>query len=327
MKLAPRNFCGGVTCVAGSRRSTAQPFPRKVLAAWRMGKFGPQLSSFPERVYTWIADAQITLPEVLHIPLRLNDQESLGTLWVVADTPGHFDSDHARAASELASFVGIALRMAKTEQQLKDALDEQELLAGEMSHRVKNVLTIIDGLIRASARSASSTGEMARVLSGRVQALAAAQALALKSAKDPHQAGQSDLQELLEAVFRPYAGNTAADTSRFCLSGPALSCGEHAANNTALIFHELTTNAAKYGALSTASGRIAVIWAIEDSRLQLTWEETGGPPLFTAPVRQGFGNKLIQETVLRRFGGMIELAWRPEGLRVALELPLEGLMR
>ena len=91
----------------------------------------------PERVYAWIADANITVPEVLLVPLRVKGSQAIGTLWLVAREPGHFDLGHAQAMSELAAFAGMALRMIQTEEQLKQSLQAQEVLAREMSHRVR----------------------------------------------------------------------------------------------------------------------------------------------------------------------------------------------
>ena len=89
----------------------------------------PVLSLHPERVYGWIADANIVVPEVLLVPLYLGGKVPLGTLWIVSDREGHFDSGHARALTELAAFVGIALRMVRSEQRLHQALETQEKVA------------------------------------------------------------------------------------------------------------------------------------------------------------------------------------------------------
>ena len=89
----------------------------------------PVLSQHPERVYGWIADANIVVPEVLLVPLYLGGKVPLGTLWIVSDREGHFDSGHARALTELAAFVGIALRMVRSEHRLNQALEAQERAA------------------------------------------------------------------------------------------------------------------------------------------------------------------------------------------------------
>ena len=142
---------------------------------------GPVLSVHPERVYSWIADANIVVPEVLLVPLYLGGTAPLGTLWIVSDEKDHFDSGHARAMTELASFVGIALRMLRSEQRLQSALDEQEMLAKEMSHRVKNLFAMIGGMIHISARTSATKEEMAKMLSGRIIALSNAHALVRRS--------------------------------------------------------------------------------------------------------------------------------------------------
>src|SRR3569623_33391 len=96
---------------------------------------GPILMDRPERAYEWIADANITVPEVLLVPLRVKGSDAIGTLWLVAKEGGYFDLGHAQALTELAAFAGVALRMIQTEQRLNQALQDQEVLTREMSHR------------------------------------------------------------------------------------------------------------------------------------------------------------------------------------------------
>ena len=135
----------------------------------------------PERVYDWIRDANISVPEVLLVPLVVKGREAIGTLWVVASDTHHFDSEHARLMTELASFVGVALRMVQTEKHLTTALEKQETLTKEMSHRVKNLFAITDSMIRMTSRTSSSKEEMTERLSGRIHALAHANALVRRS--------------------------------------------------------------------------------------------------------------------------------------------------
>jgi two-component sensor histidine kinase len=292
-----------------------------------MDAAGPQLSHYPERVFTWIKDAGISLPEVLHIPLYLNRTKALGTLWVVADRPGHFDGEHARATEELASFVSIALRILETERQLKDALREQETFASEMTHRVKNILTIVDGLLRVSAKSAANPKELVQILSGRLQALAAAQALAHDDRRNTSRGLGCDLRQLLVDVLRPYAPGTRDDDNRIVLTGSKTTIGGNAGQSLALVFHELATNAAKYGALSADSGEVAVSWMADDKEVHLTWSERGGPVVAEAPSRSGFGSKLINDTLARRLNGVVDCAWRPEGLQLVAHMPVADMSR
>jgi two-component sensor histidine kinase len=287
----------------------------------------PVLTLHPERVYTWLSDADIALPEVLLVPLYLGSKEPLGTLWIVSDQEGHFDSGHARVMTELAGFVGIALRMLKTEKRLREALDEQEILTREMSHRVQNLFAVTDGMIRLSARSTITSGELAEVLSGRLHALSNAHALVRNSfALDGSGPHVSDLHGLIKAVVAPHEGTDDNDAPRFTISGPELRCGDHATNGVALVIHELATNAVKYGALGTETGHVSVRWTIKDDDVYIQWAESGGPQIIGPPTTQGFGSVLMQSTIVRQFRGALEYDWQADGLSVEITLPMGSLV-
>jgi len=276
----------------------------------------PVLMAHPERAYDWIRDADISVPEVLLVPLRAKGLQSVGTLWIVAGKSGHFDGGHARVMTELAAFAGMALRTIQTEERLTQALQQQETLAREMSHRVKNLFAITDSMIRMSSRSAGTKEELANTLSGRLHALASANALVRRSFGDGSDPGVN-LHELIERVLRPH------NHAKFCVDGPDLSLGEQATNNLALVFHELATNAAKYGALSKDSGSVTVRWLADHTTVHLSWQESGGP-LTASPGALGFGSSLVATTI-ERIGGKIVHDWRPQGLSVQIELPLSAL--
>jgi two-component sensor histidine kinase len=288
----------------------------------------PTLCVHPERAYGWIADANIVVPELLLVPLFLGGKVALGTLWVVADREGHFDGGHARLASELAAFVSIALRMLESEQRLKRALDEQETLAREMSHRVKNLFATTDALIRITARGSATKEEMAEKLSGRLHAMADAHALVRRSFNnsDVEQRG-SDLEGLIRTIIRPHEGSPDGRRTRFSAEGPSVPLGDHATNGVALVIHELATNATKYGALTADDGEVALRWECDEDKLVLHWVERGGPPVETPSTAPGFGSVLMDNTVARQFDGTIVHEWEPEGLSVTISLPLANLSR
>jgi len=287
---------------------------------------GPVLSVHPERVYDWIADANITVPEVLLVPLYLGGVAPLGTLWIVSDKTNHFDSGHARAMTELAAFVGIALRMLRSEQRLQSALDEQEMLAKEMSHRVKNLFAMIGGMIHMSARASATKEEMAAMLSGRVMALSNAHALVRRSfAASGSEQKAPDLAALIRAIVQPHDDPSGDGGSRFRVEGPSILFGEHATNGIALVFHELATNAAKYGALTLDEGSVTVTWRLEDEKLTLRWIERGGPDIETPPETTGFGSTLAHATIVRQFGGTLSYEWQRTGLSVTIVLPVDRL--
>jgi two-component sensor histidine kinase len=287
---------------------------------------GPVLTLHPERVYSWISDAGIIVPEVLLVPLYLAGTTPLGTLWIVSEREGHFCRQHARAMTELASFVGIALRMLDGEQKLVRALEEQETLTKEMSHRVKNLFTITDGMIRMTARNATDKDEMAKALSGRLHALASAHSLVSRNLREVGRAPRTgDIEALVRAVVLPHCHPGDAPDARFVIEGALVRCGDHAMNGVALVLHELTTNAAKYGALTSEQGRVDVRWHEDGEDMVLTWTESGGPAIAGPPLSDGFGSALVRSTVAGQLGGSLLHDWDVAGLRVTIHLPTAKL--
>jgi two-component sensor histidine kinase len=283
---------------------------------------GPTLSSHPERVYGWIVDAGIVVPEVLLVPLYIGGSEPLGTLWIVAGQEGHFHRGHADTATELASFVGLALKMTREEERLRAALDEQEMIAKEMSHRLKNLFAMTEGMIRGSARNSETVDDMATALSGRLHALADAHSLVQRRVRAIDDGSGTDLDGLIRTVMRVHDDGGA---SRVSLDGAPIGCGPHATNSIALIIHELATNAAKYGALSRPDGHVKISWQREGEHLLLAWRETGGPPVLPKHDRSGFGTTLVARTVERQFRGRVDYDWTPAGLSLDLSLSADAL--
>lgn len=288
-----------------------------------LDKDKPVLTRHSERYYSWIADVDVILPEVLLVPLH-RGTEQLGTLWIVSDELSHFNRGHVEAVMEIAAFVSIALRMHQTETRLAQALSEQEALAKEMSHRVKNVFNIVDGMIHLGGRRAETTEELTQALSGRVRALAVAHGMIRRSftgASLPIQT--ADMTALVSAIMRPH--EDPKRSTRVSMTGPDVSFGEHTTNAIALVLHELATNAAKYGALSRETGTVEIDWSTDSTTLTLKWKERGGPIVTGAPLAVGFGSRLVTDTVTSNLGGTQRYEWRPEGVEVTLNVPLERL--
>jgi two-component sensor histidine kinase len=281
------------------------------------------LAKRPERVYTWLGDANISLAELLLVPLFVGGTEPLGTLWIVSEKEGHFDSGHARVMTELAAFAGIAVHVVQGEERLKASLFEQETLAREMSHRLKNMFSMALGLIRATEKASSTPAEMSRSLSGRMEALATASALVRRNFDDRAIRDGADLGEVVRKILRPH--EDPRDGSRFAIEGSPIRLGEHAVNGIALILHELATNAAKYGALKSDDGSVAIIWRKAEDCLVLDWTERGGPIITAAPEKMGFGTTLTQRTVVGQFNGALTREWKAAGLKVAMSLPIAKL--
>lgn len=277
---------------------------------------GPVLMGHPGRAFGWMQGGAVPVSELLLVPLQSKGASPLGTLWVIAKEAGHFDSGHARSMSDLAAFAAIALRMIQSEERLSQALSIQQTLAEEMNHRVRNVFVLAESMVRLSARSAASKEDLAAKLMGRLHALADAHALVRRRFDQTPWEG-TDFGEILTRILLPH------DEGRSIVRGPTLAVGEQSVNSLALLFHELATNAAKYGSLSVDQGAVEIEWDADEKDISLQWREAGGPT--TKPSeRQGNGVRLINATT-HQLGGKIEYDWRPEGLIVRLRLPIASL--
>lgn len=204
------------------------------------------------------------------------------------------------------------------------AEEGHELLAGEMSHRVKNLLAIAAGLTQITSRSTSSPEEMASELTMRLTALGRAHDLVR-----PLPGGQGRaalLGDLLSVLLSPY-DDLGAFSGRIRVAVERMGVGEHTATSLALIIHELATNSLKYGALSCETGTLDISTAIPgESEVELVWIERGGPEVTMPPDPNGFGSKLVHRSVSMQLGGSISYDWTPEGLIVTLRLQRSRLL-
>jgi two-component sensor histidine kinase len=204
----------------------------------------------------------------------------------------------------------------------KQAEEGSELLAGEMSHRVKNLLSVATGLTHLTSRSAASVEEMTKELTEPLIALGRAHD-AVRPLPE-HQGKAALLGDLVAILLSPYE-DTAAFSGRIRVAVPRMGVGEKTATSLALLFHELATNSVKYGALSTAEGSLDVSSRTEGEDLVLVWAETGGPIIKNPPALSGFGSQMISRSVARQLGGELSYDWQETGLVVAVRLRPEKL--
>ena len=199
----------------------------------------------------------------------------------------------------------------------KQAEEGNELLAGEMSHRVKNLLAIAGSLTRISSRSARSVDEMARELTHRLSALGRAHDLVRPL---PGEQGKAALLgDLLAVLLAPY-DDDAAFSGRIRVAVPRMGVGDRAATTLAMVVHELATNSVKHGALSAEAGSLNISSHSEDDDLVVVWAETGGPEPKGEPEMRGFGSKLIARSVASQFQGALDYDWQPSGLVATLRM-------
>ncbi len=205
----------------------------------------------------------------------------------------------------------------------KQAEEGHELLAGEMSHRVKNLLMIAAGLAAITSRSTASVEDMTRELTQRLQALGRAHDLVRPL---PGKEGKAALLgDLLTVLLAPY-DELGASTGRIHVTVPRVGVGEAAAQTIALVVHELATNSLKYGALSADSGTLDVSCTPENGRLVIVWTERGGPTVRAPTGTPGYGTKLVSRTMQRQLGGAIDYDWSPQGLIASLTVDADALI-
>lgn len=200
-----------------------------------------------------------------------------------------------------------------------------EMLSQELSHRIKNIFAIIQGMIGLSARKRPEMKDFGSELRERIAALGRAHDFAR-----PHSdASRSDFEEttlkaLLVEILKPYP---AVDEGRLSFSGTDIAVDDKAATPIAMIIHELATNAMKYGAFSTNNGQISILVDTSDTHCHLVWSESGGPIIEYPPERHGFGTKLSTLAAESQLGGTLMREWLPTGLKVSIICPVAALRR
>jgi len=224
------------------------------------------------------------------------------TIWV-HNSVNLIRTPDGKASSVIAVTLDISDR--------KQAEERQRLLTREVDHRAKNMLAVVQAMLRLT--QADSTAEFVQTVEGRVAALARAHTLLSASRWEG-----ADLHSLLSEEMGPFQSEGA---ERILFNGPNLSLAPDAAQAFSMVVHELTTNAAKYGCLSVPDGRLSVTWTIDgDGMLVLDWLERGGPPV-AQPKRAGFGSTVIEHSVRGQLEGRLEMGWQPEGLHAVIRVP------
>jgi PAS domain S-box-containing protein len=192
----------------------------------------------------------------------------------------------------------------------KEAEERQALLAREVDHRAKNAMAIVQSIVRLT--KAGSIANYVSIIEGRIKALSRAHALLSSSRWQG-----ADLDKLADDELAPYRS---AHADRLSISGPKVTLEPTKAQTLALALHELATNAAKYGALSSASGKLSLSWEMQPDALTLHWQETAGPET-VKPTSTGFGTQIITGSIEKQLGGKTKFEWLPSGLRCTLTIP------
>jgi PAS domain S-box-containing protein len=263
-------------------------------------------------------EGHLPVRSYLAVPVISRSGEVLGGLFFGHPQPGVFTEDAEHLIVGIAAQAAIAIDNARLFQaaqheiaQRKSAEERLTTVAGEVDHRAKNMLGLVQAMVRLT--KADSIEDYVASLTGRINALAHAHTLLSESRWQG-----ANLRQIAEEELAPYR----RDDLQITVSGPPVQLIPAAAQPIAVALHELATNAAKYGALSVSHGRLSVCWEMDgDNRLDLTWNESGGPAIKT-PIRRGFGTSAIDRMVRHQLGGELQMDWRATGLSCRITIPL-----
>jgi PAS domain S-box-containing protein len=236
--------------------------------------------------------------------------------WRTIDMAGRFERDApGRLPRRL---IGVVADV--TDRRIAE--ERQSLLIRELHHRVKNTLATVQAIVGSTARTASSIEDFYEAFVGRIKSLAHTHAVLTE---DTWQT--ASLANLLLSELKPYAEVSVEGGAegRISLEGPPIDLPSEIAVPIGMAIHELTTNAAKYGALSNRTGRVAVTWSLEPGGaagiLRFHWRESGGPPV-KPPSRQGFGSRLLQRVLITQVQAEVETDYDPGGFSLTMRAPI-----
>ena len=267
----------------------------------------------PRTAANLAALVSIDVASLINMPVRERGR-TVALLFVHDRVPRDWSDEELGFLRAVADRVEAAVARVRAEEQ-------QQLLNRELSHRMKNTLAMVQAIATQTLRGASDIEAAKEVLVARLLALGKAHDILMNSE------GESQGTDICSVVENALSLHEDPERRRFELRGPLVPCGSRAALSLALMVHELATNAAKYGALSTSEGRVSLSWSIDGApgTVRLAWREQGGPRV-VAPKRVGFGSRLIERGLAGAVGGLVELQYPPEGVRCTLVAPLSGFM-
>ena len=199
----------------------------------------------------------------------------------------------------------------------KRAEEQTGLLLGDLDHRVKNILAVVSAVVTQTLRTNPSPEKFAAAIEGRIGAIARSHSLL----SEPAGRGHASLRDLVTTELEPYN----REGRNISISGVDVVLMPKPGLSLAMAIHELASNAAKYGALSTPAGQLTVSWTVGDlagDMLSFLWVESGGPPLAGAPAQRGFGTTLIERTLTHELDAVVNRDFLSSGLRCTINIPL-----
>jgi len=248
---------------------------------------------------------------------RINDE--MRQLVLDAQTIGRGESLPPANPDSLEEIAAVHAALRSASRELKAREERQGVMINELNHRVKNTLATVQALARQTFAKAPKTGDggaLVEVFTDRLIALSAAHDLLTRTGWR-----EADMGALV-------AASVGAHGDRVDRAGPAVALAPHTAVGLSMVFHELATNSAKYGALSVPTGRVEITWRLDTVTdvLAFTWRDVAGPPVMP-PAQPGFGTRLIEGAIRREQKGQARFDFRPDGLVFDASLPLPEQVR
>jgi two-component sensor histidine kinase/PAS domain-containing protein len=273
--------------------------------------------------FSGMPEGHLPVRSYLAVPVISRTGDVLGGLFFGHPEPGKFDEAAEQSLSGIAAQAAVALENAhlfkSAEEEIaqrKEIETQQQMLLAELNHRVKNTLAVVLAIAQQTARTSSTMEHFGEVFRGRIMALANAHTLLT--------AGNwltTSLRCLVATALEPYSH---PEGGRVFISGPEVMVPPKQALALSLVFHELATNASKYGALSKSGGTVHVEWSpADDEMLSLRWREHVEGEV-KKPEHEGFGSRLITMNVSREVGGSVHREYAPDGLSAELRLPWDS---
>lgn len=252
--------------------------------------------------------------EDLEVEYRVNRPDGR-QVWILVRGRAEYDANGAPLRAQ-----GVSLDITDR----KRAEERQRILVAELNHRVKNTLAIVQSLALQTHRTTDSPMEFMEALNARVRALARAHDMLTENSWEGLM-----LKDVISRTLEPYAGDGATG-HRIEVAGPPVRLNAQAAVVLNIAFHELVTNAAKYGAISAAGGAVAVVWTVDASldpaTIEIVWTEQGGPPV-EQPSRRGFGSHVLETGIAHELGGTVVLEFQRKGLVCRMRYAASDRMR
>lgn len=230
------------------------------------------------------------------VPIFAPDGSALGSFCAIDHAPRDWDSDDLDTLKDLAKIVEAELALRAT-------VAQRELVLDEMSHRIKNLFSMINGMVRLDLRSADGAQDLAARLTQRMSALNTAHQLIVPVfAADRAKVPDTHLEALFTRLLAPH---TTGEDNRLEMAGPDVRVGEKSVIYLALALHEVATNAVKYGALGDPEGRVSIRWHVTEETAEIAWREEGPerPQAAMMPGDPGFGSRLMDIAIRAQLGG------------------------